>query len=642
MTYAQAVSMGFDKMILYNIRFLSILIAVTCLVASQPMPKSIAQDSVPSKTTNLDPYANETSEEKDARMAWWRDARFGMFIHWGVYAVPAGVYKGEQIPGIGEWIMSTRIPVDEYRAYAKDFNPVNYDPEAWAALAKEVGMRYIVITAKHHDGFALYPSDVTDWDIADATPYGEDLIGPLAEAARTEGIKFGLYFSQAQDWVHPGGIKRRGVWDEAQRGDVDEYFDNIAVPQAREILTRYQPAVLWWDTPETTTQAQADKLAALKSLVPGMITNNRLGGNYAGDTETPEQFIPPTGFKDRDFEVCMTMNGTWGYKSWDHNWKSTTDIIRKLCDISSKGGNFLLNIGPRADGTIPQPSIDRLKEVGVWMKVNGDAIYGTTASPFGSFPWGRATVKLREDGATAYLHVFDWPEDRKLEVPGFGSMPQSVKLMADGQSLSFSPFDVNDAKGIVIDLPAVAPDPNVSVIKLEVNGAVDFEKVRLRQAPDGSLALEPNRAYLHSNSKNALKVEMKKGKENIGNWPADKSWIYWDFRITQPGTFTLSSEAATGSDVALTYQLKDGKQTEAAAPPGAGHKIYVAEEFASLEGFEKTKVSIPSTGSEDAFAPVEFGTLEIKEPGIYVLEIRPVKDQWDRTRLGSVTLIPSL
>ncbi|HAV12661.1 MAG TPA: hypothetical protein DCX06_04060 [Opitutae bacterium] len=596
--------------------------------------------SRPSNDVRLDPYVNETKAEKDARMAWWREARFGMFIHWGVYAVPAGVYRGEQIRGIGEWIMSTRIPVDEYKSYANEFNPVHYDPQAWAALAKEAGMRYMVITAKHHDGFSLYPSEVTDWDIVDASPYGKDLIGPLADAAREEGLKFGLYFSQAQDWVHPGGIKRRGVWDEAQRGDVDAYFDEIAVPQAKEILTRYQPDVLWWDTPETTTRAQADKLAATISSVPGIITNNRLGPGYEGDTETPEQFVPPTGFKDRDFEVCMTMNGTWGYKSWDHNWKSTTDIIHKLCDIASKGGNFLLNIGPRADGTIPEASVERLKEVGAWMKTNGEAIYGTAASPFGRFLWGRSTVSIEDEGATVYLHVFDWPKNGKIEVLGFGSKPDSVRLMSDGQPLSYTLWNESEGKGLTLKLPEHAPDAHASVIKLIVNGKIDFEKIRPRQMADGSLTLEPNRAYLHSNSKNALKVEVKQGKECIGNWLADKSWIYWDFRITQPRTFTLSTEAATAGDVAFTYQLKDGKRTVEAKPTDDKHKIYVAEEFATLDGHDTVEVSIPSTGSKETFVKVELGEMKIAEPGVYVLEVRPVKEHWDRTRLAAIKLSP--
>lgn len=593
-------------------------------------------------TGSLDPYANETPEQKDARMAWWRDARFGMFIHWGVYAVPAGVYQGEQIPGIGEWIMSTRIPVDEYKSYAEEFNPVNYDPEGWAALAKEAGMRYMVITSKHHDGFALYPSDVTDWDIADASPYGKDLLAPLAEAARAEGLKFGLYFSQAQDWVHPGGIKRRGVWDEAQRGDVDSYFEEIAIPQAREILTRYQPDVLWWDTPETITQAQTDKFAALLPLAPGIITNNRLGGGYMGDTETPEQFVPPTGFDDRDFEVCMTMNGTWGYKSWDHNWKSPTEIIRKLSDIASKGGNFLLNIGPKADGTIPEPSVEILKEVGAWMDVNGEAIYGTSASPFGRFPWGRSTVQPNDEGATVYLHVFDWPEDGTLNVSGFGSTPDSVVMMGGEKSLGFSSFPANAGPGIVIDLPVEPANPHATVIRVEVDGPTDFSKVRPGQQADGHLTLTPSEAYFHSNSKNAVVVEMNAGEENVGNWYQDKSWLYWEFRISEPGTFRLSSEVATPSDVVFTYQLKDIEKVERSAPAdGGGHKIFSADEFATLPGYGKNEVTVPATGSEDAFVDLELGTLEIKEPGVYVLEIRPVRDHWDHTNLRAITMEPA-
>ena len=586
---------------------------------------------------SLDPYVDETKAEKDARMAWWREARFGMFIHWGVYAVPAGVYQGKQIPGIGEWIMSTRIPVDEYKAYAEEFNPVHYDPEAWAALAKKAGMRYLVVTSKHHDGFALYPSEVTDWDIADASPYGKDLIGPLAEAARAEGLKFGLYFSQAQDWTHPGGIKRRGVWDKAQRGDTEKYFREIAVPQAREILTRYQPDVLWWDTPETITQAQADQFAALLPLVPGIITNNRLGGHYAGDTETPEQFVPPTGFDDRDFEVCMTMNGTWGYKSWDHNWKSTTEIIQKLSDIASKGGNFLLNIGPRADGTIPEASVTRLSEVGAWMDVYGDAIYATTASPFGRFPWGRATAKMRKDGATIYLHVFDWPKDGKLHVSGFGSKPDSITLMDGEKALDHEAFAANAGKGIVIDVPAAPANPHATVIRVEVNGAVDFEKVRPAQQADGRLTLAPSEAYFHSNSKNALRVEMNARQENVGNWFMDKSWLYWEFRINQPGTFRLRSEVAALSDIAFTYQLKDIKKVETPPSEADDHKIYVADEFASLPGHAKQTVEITATGGEEDFVALELGSLEISEPGVYVLEIRPVKGQWDRTRLRAIS-----
>ncbi|HEX29781.1 TPA: alpha-L-fucosidase, partial [Candidatus Poribacteria bacterium] len=355
-------------------------------------------------------------ETKDERMRWWRHARFGMFIHWGVYAVPAGVYKGEQIPGIGEWIMHrARIPVAEYKEFAKRFNPVKYDPEEWVLLAKWAGMRYIVITSKHHDGFALFDSKVTDWDVVDATPYGEDLLKPLVEAARKHDMKIGFYYSQAQDWCHPGGAAAGGHWDEAQNGDMDEYIRKIAVPQVREILTNYGTIdIIWWDTPVDMTRERAEMLLPLLDLQPNIVVNNRLGGGIEGDFGTPEQHIPDEGIPGKDWEVCMTMNDTWGYKSYDHNWKSTETLIHNLVDIASKGGNYLLNIGPTAEGLIPEPSVIRLREIGRWMSVNSVSIYGTTASPIGRPPWGRCTRKVTDKGTNLYLHVFDWPSDGKL------------------------------------------------------------------------------------------------------------------------------------------------------------------------------------------------------------------------------------
>lgn len=403
-------------------------------------------------------------------MKWWREARFGMFIHWGVYAVPAGTYKGQRFDHIGEWIMlDGRIPVAEYRAYARDFNPVKYDPAAWAQLAKDAGMKYMVITSKHHDGFALFPSDASEWDIADASPYGKDLIGPLAAAARDKGLRFGLYYSQAQDWTHPGGAKARDLgqgWDPAQHGDFDRYIDDVAIPQVREILTRYKPDVLWWDTPVSMNAARAERFVPLLKLVPGIITNNRLERpHYPGDFKTPEQEIPATGSGD-DWETCMTMNTTWGYKSYDHNWKTVATLIRNLVDIASKGGNYLLNIGPKSDGTIPQESIDRLQAIGKWMAVNGEAIYATTASPTARPAWGRITTKQAGGDTTLYLHVFDWPADGKLPVAVTNDVV-SCRLLADAdRKLSAA----SGSHGVTVQLTGAAPDPICSVVALTVKG----------------------------------------------------------------------------------------------------------------------------------------------------------------------------
>jgi alpha-L-fucosidase len=439
----------------------------------------------------------ETPVEK--RMQWWTDAKFGLFIHWGVYAVPAGYYKGVPVARIGEWIMNRgKIPVAEYKEFAKQFNPVKYDPEAWVSLAKEAGMKYMVITSKHHDGFALFDSKVTDWDMVDATPYGKDLLKPLSKACKKEGMKLGFYYSQAQDWNHPGGAAARkpategwanpdsaaidaytkehlGHWDPAQEGSMDEYLDKIAIPQVKEILENYGGLdILWWDTPTDMTRERAEKFLPLIAKYPNLITNNRLGGGYPGDTETPEQYIPSTGFPGRHWEVCMTMNDTWGFKTNDHNWKSTRDLILKLSDIVSKGGNFLLNVGPTSEGEIPQPSIERLKEIGQWMKVNGEAIYGSQASPFSWLPWGNATLK----GNKLYLHVVKWPADGKLKLPLTNKITKAVLLADPHQKLS-----IDQAAGYaVIGVPSQAPDKYLSVIGLEIDGTpnvlppVSFDK----------------------------------------------------------------------------------------------------------------------------------------------------------------------
>ena len=420
------------------------------------------------------PYANETKQQRDARMKWWRQARFGMFIHWGVYSVPAGTYKDKRIGGIGEWIMNRgKIPVAEYKKFAKQFNPVKYDPDAWVRLAKTAGMKYLVITSKHHDGFALFDSKVTDSDIVDATPYGKDLLKPLARACRKHGIKLGFYYSQAQDWCHPGGAASGGHWDPAQDGDMDEYIRTIATPQVKEILTNYGDlAVLWWDTPRDMTKNRADMLQPLIRLQPGILTNNRLGGKYPGDFTTPEQRIPATGL-DYDWETCMTMNDTWGYKSYDHNWKSSEMLIKNLIDIASKGGNYLLNVGPTSLGEIPQPSIERLKEIGRWMRVNSEAIHATTASPFSKLTWGRCTKKVRDKAVTLYLHVFDWPNDGKLLLPGLRSRVLHASMLADGQLLKTSKGE----SGVIINVPDKPLDKYVTVIKLKVKSPLNVEQV---------------------------------------------------------------------------------------------------------------------------------------------------------------------
>lgn len=432
---------------------------------------------------------------KDQRMEWWREARFGMFIHWGVYAQLAGVYNGhEQQHGGAEWIMNRmKIPVKDYQSYAKKFNPVKFDADLWVRTAKQAGMKYIIITAKHHDGFAMFKSKASKWNIVDATPYGKDILKMLSEACKKYNMKLGFYYSQAQDWNNPGGAASRkltsegwpnpdsakidaytkshnGHWDSLQTtATFEQYIDRVAVPQVKELLSNYgNVAVLWWDTPTNMTDEAAKKLQALLKLQPAIITNDRLKRpNFPGDTKTPEQKIPNISQLDgKDWETCMTMNGTWGYRTSDHKWKSTETLIHNLCDIASKGGNYLLNVGPKPDGTFPEASVTRLKEIGEWMKVNSEAIYDTKASPLAPFDWGRCTRKDEKGKTVLYLSVFNWPSQGRILLPGLSAKVIGSELLATKKSLSAK----NTMDGVLIDVPAIAPDKYASVIKLVVAG----------------------------------------------------------------------------------------------------------------------------------------------------------------------------
>jgi alpha-L-fucosidase len=555
-----------------------------------------------------DPYANETPTQRDARMKWWREARFGMFIHWGVYSVPAGTYDGKQISGIGEWIMNRgKIPMAEYQAYAKEFNPVKFNADEWVKTAKDAGMKYIVITSKHHDGFAMFDSKASDWNIVQASPFGRDPLKELAAACTKYGLKLGFYYSQAQDWNN-GGAASGGKWDKAQEHSMDDYIDKVAVPQVTEILTHYGkfPAVLWWDTPTDMNTNRAEKLIGLLKLKPGIIHNNRLGGGFKGDTETPEQYIPATGYPGRDWETCMTMNDTWGFKSYDHNWKSTETIIRNLVDIASKGGNYLLNVGPTSEGLIPEPSIERLKAVGEWMKVNDDAIYDTTASPFKRLPWGRCTKKVSGSTTTLYLHVFNWPADGKLIVPGLKNKITSAKLLATGKRLKAEPT----ADGVIIDVPANAPDPISSTVVLKIKGAPEVGATPIIQESDGSVRLMASEAELHG----GLQYESGGGKDAIGYWTNPDDFASWSFKVDRPGKFQVVAEVAS---------LGQGK-------------------FEIVLGDQKITGTAPNTGDYTRFRRANLtNTFEIATSGTVSVSVKPVKEGWEPINLKSLTLRPA-
>jgi alpha-L-fucosidase len=434
----------------------------------------------------------ETAAQRDARMAWWREARFGMFIHWGLYSIPAGTWQGKQYSFIGEWIMnSASIPVADYKALAPQFNPTDFNAHTIVSLAKSAGMKYIVITAKHHDGFAMFSSKADPFNIVTATPFHRDPIRELAEECRKQGLKLGFYYSQDQDWTAPGGAAYKTGdhnlpshhWDKAQDGDFATYLHTKAIPQIKELLENYGefPVVIWFDTPtEDMTPALAGEIVALLNQHPNLIWNNRLGGGYKGDTETPEQYIPAQGYPGRDWEACMTMNDTWGYKSYDMNFKSTETLLRNLIDIASKGGNYLLNIGPDSKGDVPPPEVERLHAVGKWLSVNGEAIYGTQPTLFGPEAGSFSTTEKDGEGKpkfvpawkwrsttkadTIYIELFSWPNG-SFHLDKTPRIVTSAYLLADPKH---KPLPIKQtATGIDIQLPTAPLDPIATVLVLK-------------------------------------------------------------------------------------------------------------------------------------------------------------------------------
>ena len=480
-------------------------------------------------------------------MKWWRESRFGMFIHWGLYAVPEGTWNGARTPSIGEWIMhDLKIPVADYAALTHQFNPVQFNADKWVGIAKAAGMKYIVMTAKHHEGFAMFHSTSDSFNIYDATPFKRDPIEEMSVACKKQGLKFGVYYSQAQDWHHAGGGSYGGHWDTAQDGDLHEYVKKVAAPQVKELLTRYKPAVLWWDTPVDMSPEDIKDLTSAFSADPGLIANNRLGNGVPGDTETPEQFVPATGYPGKDWETCMTINDTWGYKSFDTNFKSTESLMRNLIDIASKGGNYLLNVGPEPTGVIPAPEVQRLKAMGAWLAKNGESIYGTSASPYKRLPFdGRATV----NGNKLFLNVFTWPTNG-LVLSGLRTPVKGARAIASNHKLKVKRVSEGTYN---IEKPANL-DAISTAIEIELAGkpVVVEPDYAIEPQGTGSFQLQASDAKLTGGS-----IQLEGGKDKfIGYWTNPSDTVEWRIKVKAASTYAVSlvSACQPGSE-GSTYEI---------------------------------------------------------------------------------------
>jgi len=439
--------------------------------------------------------AQQTQEsaqtESSQRIAWWQDAKFGMFIHWGAYAKSGGEWKGDT--DHAEWLQFTaKIPLAEYTEYAKTFDPNKFDADEWAQIASDAGMKYMVVTAKHHDGIAMYKSASSSHNIVDLAGLKIDPIGELAEACRKKNIQFCVYYSLGRDWEDPncptGTSKTKPGWrsnlldfPNEKEKDLAKYFERKVKPQVRELLTSYGPiGVMWFDTPERITPEQSAELMKLiHSIQPDCIVNQRVG-NGLGDYGTPEQKIP-TEIGAKPWETCMTLNGHWGYNKADQKWKSHESLIRNLIDIVSKGGNYLLNVGPTGEGVINEPSVTRLSAMGDWLAKNGEAIYECGPTPFGKELGSVDETKKDKKGrphtvvswdyrvttktGKLYLHIFKWPKNGVFELNEVTQKVTGVSFLVGGQKCAFE----QSANKLTINLPKQATDKVATVVCVEID-----------------------------------------------------------------------------------------------------------------------------------------------------------------------------
>lgn len=514
-----------------TIRLISLLILSFIFLALAP--ENLFSSSRTDSSVNL----SEKNSSGD-RLKWFREAKFGLFIHWGVYSMI----------GREEWARELlRIPLAEYQKYVDNFNPVNYDPEEWVRLAKEAGVKYIVITSKHHDGYCIFDSQYTDYDSLHSRIH-KDLLGLLVKACRRENMPIGFYYS-IMDWHHPDYLPRRS-WekDRAVEGADFQRYVQYMKNQLEELVTKYEPAILWFDGEWEHKNEDYDALGIgqrLRQLKPDILINDRLFNRAPGlgDFGTPENYVPATGWRNEDgslrlWEVCMTMNfNGWGYNHYETEFRNATQLIRQLIEIASKGGNLLLNIGPRPDGTIQPEFVERLKRIGAWLKVNGEAIYGTEPSIFEKLPFfGRCTVK----GNKLFVQVMGWPPDKKIVLPGLKNRVQKVYLLATGESLKYS----RKGKDVIIALPAEPLDEAATVIVVEVEGKPEAEPYQIKPGSDGPLELPVYLAEIKSQMGQRAYLDYFYRTTMLTNWQNVNDYPEWEFYLPEGGDYELLASYA--------------------------------------------------------------------------------------------------
>jgi len=538
-------------------------------------------------------------------LSWFRKAKFGLFIHWGLYAELGGQWKGKDYFGSGEWIMHrAKIPAKEYAAVASRFNPVDFNATQWAEIAKKSGIKYIVITAKHHEGFAMFDSKATRFDIVDATPYKKDPMKALADATRKEGLKFGFYYSQFLDWHEPNGGGNN--WDFPQKNkDYPLYYRTKAIPQLKELLTNYGPlGIVWFDMPGGLSTVETQKMIdTLRKLQPDCLFSSRVGHDLGDYRDFGDSEVPPVPIHEA-WEAIFTDNDSWGYITRDKNFKSSTQIIQLLAEVASKGGNLMLNVGPDGRGNLPPYEVKYLLETGSWLDKYGESVYGTTYGLIPAQPWGVTTSKPQK----IFAHIFNRPADSTLFLPFENAVVSRVHILGDDRSLSWQ----KDGNALKIQLPGKLPDDRDAVVEIDYTGTLTDLSAKLTQTvsrayPAIKMPVVKARYQGHATSKSMTYSYY------FGDWKHDNlamglrdtsDALTFDLHILEPGDYRIRL------DYTCDHDMAGGEGTVSLA----GQQIY----FRSLE-----------TGQYNSHKPLLFidhsiGLVTISRPGHYRLTVRPL------------------
>jgi alpha-L-fucosidase len=482
----------------------------------------------------------------------WRDATFGMFVHWGVYSYLGGAWQGERVYGYSEHIMrSMKIPLAEYKEnVVARFNPQQFDADEWVRIAKAAGMKYIVITAKHHDGFAMWDSEVTEYDIMDSTSFGRDPMRELRDATKRAGLLFGFYYSHAQDWSHPYGQRnsldfgheqpqQRQWWKQPEWSEYVEkswvYVNEKSIPQMEELIVNYDPDIMWFDThnwlPREITEVIVKRA---KELKPNMIINSRGTPNikdYQSTNDRPEYFQRT----DIEYwEAIPTTNDSYGYHAYDMSHKPVSFFVDLMIRAAARGGNLLMNVGPMGNGKIDPVDVKILTGIGDWLIPNGESIYGVERTPLAVQGWGDTTVR----GNKLYLHVMDWPDSGELVVGGLLSKVNKAWFLADKHATSLETRRLGELD-VSVSIPDEAPDALSTVIVLELDGPPIADDTILLNPSVSANMLHVFEGELHGEG-------MKWGGGNIKSnfiqhWPSPEDYISWPVRADESGRYRLTA-----------------------------------------------------------------------------------------------------